>query len=296
MALDEDHVAAVLFGRRAPEMVQADFVERAGGRGIGRARAYLARMAQARRAQQAAKDRFINANLRLVVATAQRFHRSGALPLADLIQEGNIGLMKAVDRFDHRRGYRFSTYATWWIRHYVTRAVADKGRLVRIPVHTLDAITRLARADAELGRATGATPDDSELAERAGLPEARVAALKQQQLLQRPLWLDRTYGEDQEQTLYDMLPTPAAGLPEESVDLSRFREHVMRLIRTLPSKQAAILRFRFGLDGEELTLREIGNKYDLSRERIRQLQEQALGNLRAALNAAKVGDNGKGAA
>lgn len=248
----------------------------------GRARSYHNRMRTARRRQQRAKEKFVNANLRLVVSTAQRF-RHGEMSLADLIQEGNIGLLRAVDRFDHTRGYRFSTYATWWIRHYITRAIADKSRLIRIPVHTLDAITRVARAEnTASGRAAG-IPDDAALAELTEIPEAKVAQLRQHKLLQGAIRLDRPFGEDQDQTMHDMLAAPQELEPETSVDRARLQEEVRRLVETLPPKQAEILRCRFGLEGEELTLRELGDKYDLSRERIRQLQEQALSSLRDAL-------------
>jgi RNA polymerase primary sigma factor len=248
-----------------------------------RTRAYLARVARAKQAEQRAKGRFAAANLRLVITMARRYDRN-LLPLSDLIQEGNLGLMRAVDRFDHRRGYRFSTYATWWIRHSLNRAISDKARLVRVPVHALDDMTKVARARRAALDATGVSPSTEELAEQLDMPKAKLELLQTEALMKHALSLDRPIGAEREQTLHDVLPATEQHDPVEALDKSAWSEGLAQLLGTLTSMEAAILRFRFGLGGsEELTLREIGFKYNLSRERIRQIQEEAFAKLRRTL-------------
>lgn len=245
---------------------------------------FAGKLADARRAQQEAKNRFMTANLRLVVSLARRYE-TGLLPLADLIQEGNLGLMRAVERFDHRRGFRFSTYATWWIRHGFNRALSDKGRLVRLPVHLLDDAQRVARAYAELVTANGEPPSLRELGKKTGLSEEKLSLIQLHATGRPTASLDRKLSDDSESSLMDILPDPEVAPPEESIDAERWNGRVETLLAKLEPIEAAILRFRFGLsDGEELTLEEVGAKYNLSRERIRQLQQQALHKLRNALN------------
>jgi RNA polymerase primary sigma factor len=250
--------------------------------------AFLNKLNDARRAQQEAKNRFMTANLRLVVSLARRYE-TGLLPLADLIQEGNLGLMRAVERFDHRRGFRFSTYATWWIRHGFNRALSDKGRLVRLPVHLLDDAQRVARAYAELSTANGGEPPSlAELGKKTGISEEKLALIQLHATGRPTASLDRKLGDDSESSLMDILPDPEVEPPEESIDADRWNGKVASLLSKLEPIEAAILRFRFGLeDGEELTLEEVGAKYNLSRERIRQLQQQALHKLRHALHDAQ---------
>jgi RNA polymerase primary sigma factor len=244
---------------------------------------YLGQVARARQAQQAEKNRFMTANLRLVVSLARRYNQE-LLPLADLIQEGNLGLMRAVERFDHRRGFRFSTYAAWWIRHGLNRALSDKGRMVRVPVHLLDDAQRVAKARAELTMKTGEEPSKEALAEKTGLSEEKLSFIQTHAHVPKPASLDRPIGEDGDSSLLDVLAAPSEDEPEARVDAERWPKDLGTLLSRLPPIEAAILRFRYGLDdGEELTLREIGDKYNLSRERIRQLQEQALDKLRAEL-------------
>jgi RNA polymerase primary sigma factor len=241
---------------------------------------YLGQVARARQAQQAEKNRFMTANLRLVVSLARRYNQE-LLPLADLIQEGNLGLMRAVERFDHRRGFRFSTYAAWWIRHGLNRALSDKGRMVRVPVHLLDDAQRVAKARAELTMKTGEEPSKEALAEKTGLTEEKLSFIQTHAHVPKPASLDRPIGEDGDSSLLDVLAAPSEDEPEARVDAERWPKDLGTLLSRLPPIEAAILRFRYGLDdGEELTLREIGDKYNLSRERIRQLQEQALGKIR----------------
>jgi RNA polymerase primary sigma factor len=246
---------------------------------------FLNKLNDARRAQQAVKNKFMTANLRLVVSLARRYE-TGLLPLADLIQEGNLGLMRAVERFDHRRGFRFSTYATWWIRHGFNRALSDKGRLVRLPVHLLDDAQRVARAFAELSAANnGEPPTLKELGKKTGISEEKLSLIQLHATGRPTASLDRKLSDDSESSLMDIIPDPEVAPAEDSIDAERWNGKVASLLSKLEPIEAAILRFRFGLeDGEELTLEEVGAKYNLSRERIRQLQQQALHKLRNALN------------
>jgi RNA polymerase primary sigma factor len=248
-----------------------------------RARAFLARIDAARAAQTRMKSRFVASNLRLVVRLS-RAYDSGMLDKADLIQEGNIGLMRAVERFDHRRGLRFSTYASWWIRHHLNRAVADKGRLVRVPVHATDTHRRVKQAQRKYLTLHGVAPSVAELASSTGLPHEAI-----EQALQTanaaPRSLDRPLHGDSERTLHDVLGDPEQINAESDIIQSDRARVLNESLRVLTSFEAAVLRFRYGLDGDEaLTLREVGEKYNLSRERIRQVQEVALAKLRNALD------------
>ena len=245
-------------------------------------RRYVERVEHARRAQKRAKNRFVAANLRLVVSIARRYNR-GRMPLIDLIQEGNLGLMKAVERFDHARGYRFSTYASWWIRHAISRALADKGRAVRIPVHMLDTFNRVQKATQALSSRTGQDPSTEELAKETGIAEDKLEKM-QGYWAETPFSLDRPVNDEDGRKFVDFLENENIPSPHETLVQQAWSDEVQRLLATLSPMEARILRWRFGLDDEEeLTLKEIGDKYNLSRERIRQLQEQALGKIRKQL-------------
>lgn len=245
---------------------------------------FMRTVSAARRAQQAAKDRFVAANLRLVVSMARRYAREGRMPLADLIQEGNLGLMKAVERFDHRRGFRFSTYASWWIRHALTRGLADKGRLVRLPVHALETRTRLARATRKLTCRTGVAPTIAELAAETGLDPEKLPAVEELST-EAPFSLDAPVGGDNDRTFLDMLRYEDQTSAEETVVSASHKESLVSLLGELSPFEAQILRYRYGFDGgEERTLKEIGQMYNLSRERIRQIQACALAKMRARVD------------
>jgi RNA polymerase primary sigma factor len=230
-----------------------------------------------------AKNEFVKANLRLVVSIARRFNH-GRLPLADLIQEGNIGLMKAVERYDYRRGFRFSTYASWWIRHAISRALADKGRAVRLPVHMIDAYHRIAKSQRELQSKLERPPTTEEIAAATGIEPDKLEKMKTF-LAETPVSLDRPISDEDGRRLIDVLVDPNEGptVPEQMAS-SETQAEMLKLLGHLKPIEADILRKRFGLlNDRERTLKEIGDEYSLSRERVRQLQEQALGKMRRAM-------------
>jgi RNA polymerase primary sigma factor len=230
-----------------------------------------------------AKNEFVKANLRLVVSIARRFNH-GRLPLADLIQEGNIGLMKAVERYDYRRGFRFSTYASWWIRHAISRALADKGRAVRLPVHMIDAYHRIAKSTRELQSKLERPPTTQEVSAATGIEAEKLEKMKTF-LSETPVSLDRPISDEDGRKLIDVLVDPNEGpaVPDQ-MEFSETQDEMMKLLAGLKPIEADILRKRFGLANDrERTLKEIGDEYRLSRERVRQLQEQALGKMRRAM-------------
>lgn len=243
---------------------------------------YITRVRSLFAGTQRARNSFVKANLRLVVSIARRFNH-GRMPLSDLIQEGNIGLIKAVERYDYRRGFRFSTYASWWIRHAISRALADKGRAVRLPVHMIDAYHKVAKTRRELSNRLGRQPSSEEVSAESGIAVDKVRKLEGF-LMEQAVSLDREVSDDDGRKFVDFIEDTDADLPSDRVMHESMNDQVMELLGELKPIESDILRKRFGLvGGREQTLKEIGEDYNLSRERIRQLQEQALGKIRRAL-------------
>ena len=226
----------------------------------------------------AAREHLITANSRLVISVAKKYMGRG-VPFLDLIQEGNIGLMRAAKKFDYQRGYKFSTYATWWIRQAVTRAIADQGRTIRVPVHMGDQISRMLRVQHQLKQKFGRDATIEELAEALEVPPTKVENMIQ--VARRPISLQLPIGEEDDDTLGDFIEDEDAPAPDESATLNLLREQMAKILEKLPPREARILQLRYGLlDGEVHTLNEVGRKMGVTRERVRQIEAQALRRLR----------------